>query len=91
MADLRRKWSTIPRAASAPIKQQHFTISRHASPRGGFLFHASRLFEIARVLVHFDHVACPRAAVFAVSSALSRPNKSPTPHSPATLDILHRG
>ena len=31
MADLRRKWSTIP-------KQQHFTISRHASPCGGFLF-----------------------------------------------------
>ena len=30
-ANLRRKWSTIP-------KQQHFTISRHASPRGGFLF-----------------------------------------------------
>ena len=39
-------------------KPQHFTISRHASPRGGFLFHAaSRFFEIARVLVRFDHVA----------------------------------
>jgi hypothetical protein len=30
-ADLRRKWLAIP-------KQQHFTISRHASPCGGFLF-----------------------------------------------------
>jgi hypothetical protein len=49
-ANLRRTWSTIP-------KQQHFTISRHASPRGGFLFHASRLFELARVLVRLDHVA----------------------------------
>jgi hypothetical protein len=30
-ANLRRKCSTIR-------KQQNFTISRHASPRGGFLF-----------------------------------------------------
>jgi hypothetical protein len=50
VADLRRKWSTIP-------KQQHFTISRHASPCGGFLFHALRFSELARVLVRFDHVA----------------------------------
>ena len=50
MADLRRKWSTIP-------KQQHLTMSRHASPRGGFLFHGSRLFEIARVFVRLNHVA----------------------------------
>ena len=49
MADLRRKWSTIP-------KQQHFTISRHASPRGGFLFHVVYgSLEIARVLSRFDH------------------------------------
>jgi hypothetical protein len=34
-ANLRRKWSTIPKPIST--KQQHFTISRHASPRGGFL------------------------------------------------------
>ena len=43
-----------------PLQQnkQHFTISRHASPRGGFLFRAAlRLFEIARVLVRLDHVA----------------------------------
>jgi hypothetical protein len=36
------------------------TISRHASPRGGFLFYARNAyhsFEIARVLVRFDHVA----------------------------------
>jgi len=32
-ANLRRKWSTIR-------KQGYFTISRHASPRGGFLFYA---------------------------------------------------
>ena len=38
MVDLRRKWSTIPRAAPSPTKQQPHTISRHASPRGGFLF-----------------------------------------------------
>jgi hypothetical protein len=41
VADLHRKWSTIPKAASAPTKQQQFTISRHASPRGGFLFHGA--------------------------------------------------
>jgi hypothetical protein len=51
-ANLRRKWSTI-------LKQQHFTLSRHASPCGGFLFHAALLLfeKIARVLVRFDHVA----------------------------------
>jgi hypothetical protein len=50
-ANLRRKWSTIP-------KRSISTISRHASPRGGFLFHAAlRFFEIARVLMRFDHVA----------------------------------
>ena len=33
-------------------------MSRHASPRGGFLFHAAlRLFKIARVLMRFNHVA----------------------------------
>jgi hypothetical protein len=33
-------------------------ISRHASPRGGFLFHAAlRFCEIPRVLLRFDHVA----------------------------------
>jgi hypothetical protein len=36
VVDLRRNWPTIP-------KQQHFTISRHASPCGGFLFHAMAL------------------------------------------------
>jgi hypothetical protein len=42
---MRRKWLTIP-------KRQRFTISRHGSLRGGFLFHAAlRLIEIARVLV----------------------------------------
>jgi hypothetical protein len=35
-------------------------MSRHASPRGGFLFTGAQnlpLFEIANVLVRFDHVA----------------------------------
>ena len=55
MADLRRNWSTILKAASAIKNKQHFTISRHASPCGGFLFHVVlRLLEIARVLGRFD-------------------------------------
>jgi len=49
-ANLRRKWSTIPRAASASTKQQHSTISRHVLAHGGFLFCFAQLFEIARVL-----------------------------------------
>jgi hypothetical protein len=33
-------------------------MSRHASPRGGFLFHSALpLFETAFVLVRLDHVA----------------------------------
>ena len=44
-------WSTIPKC------KQHFTISRHALPHGGFLFHALRLFELARVPVRLDHAA----------------------------------
>jgi hypothetical protein len=33
-------------------------MSRHASPCGGFLFNAAlRFFEIARMVVRFDHVA----------------------------------
>ena len=35
MADLRRKWSTIPKAAPAPTKQRHFTINRYVSTRVG--------------------------------------------------------
>jgi hypothetical protein len=36
----------------------HYSISRHVSARGGFLFHAAlRFFEIARVLVRLDPVA----------------------------------
>jgi hypothetical protein len=43
---------------SSPDWQQ-FAISRHASPRGGFLFFAPRspLLEIALVRVSLDHVA----------------------------------
>jgi hypothetical protein len=45
----------IPRNNKA---SQVEAISRHASPRGGFLFHAAlRLLEIALVLVRFDQVA----------------------------------
>jgi len=36
--------------------QQQLAMSRHASPRGGFLF-CSRIFEIALVPVCLDHVA----------------------------------
>jgi hypothetical protein len=36
----------------------NLAISRHASPRGGFLFRLrSRLLEVADVLMRFDHVA----------------------------------
>jgi hypothetical protein len=45
---------------SAPTKQQHFTISRHASTDGGFL--------LTRVLVRLDHVA--RVIVKANHSAM---------------------
>jgi hypothetical protein len=51
VADLRRKWSTIP-------KEQHFTISRHALHRvAAFGLPRSPFFEIARVLVRLNHVA----------------------------------
>jgi len=40
-ASLRGKWSRIPKAAPCPNEtRQYFAISRHASPRGGFLFQA---------------------------------------------------
>jgi hypothetical protein len=48
-ANLRREWSTILKSRACRNKtKQQFTISRHASPHGGFLFHArqsSALFE----------------------------------------------
>jgi hypothetical protein len=59
VADLRRKWSTIP-------KQQHFKISRHAYPRGGFLFRLltalstrprARAFRSRRFIVNANHRA----------------------------------
>jgi hypothetical protein len=37
--------------------QQYFTISRHVSLHGGFLFHALRLFELRPRAVRLDHVA----------------------------------
>jgi hypothetical protein len=33
VGNLRRKWSTIPKAAPGPTKQQHFTINRYVSTR----------------------------------------------------------
>jgi hypothetical protein len=58
-ANLRRGWSTIPKSRACSNKtRQQFTISRHASPRGGFWFRStSALFEIALVLVRLDPVA----------------------------------
>jgi hypothetical protein len=44
--------------AAAP-KQQQLAMSRHASPRGGFLFPVRvtlTTLEIARVLVRLDHI-----------------------------------
>ena len=44
-------WSDTPASiagvAASHKKQQHFTISRHVSARGGFLFHALRFFQLA--------------------------------------------
>jgi len=55
--NLRREWSTILKSAPAPIKQQYFTISRHASPHGGCLFHAAlRFFGFALVFERLDDV-----------------------------------
>jgi hypothetical protein len=56
-AKLHAKWSRII-IRTAERDKLHFAISRHASPRGGFLFpvQCSPLFEIALVLVRFDHV-----------------------------------
>jgi hypothetical protein len=57
-ANLRRKWSTILRAASLQHSSSISQLAVTASPCGGFLFHAAlRFFEIARVFVRGDHVA----------------------------------
>jgi hypothetical protein len=47
MADLRRKWSTIPKAAAFHNQPPHFAVWRL------FVSLRSRLPEIALVLVHF--------------------------------------
>jgi len=58
VADLRGKWRTILKAAPRQQKKQLSTISRHASPRGGFLFHAALCpFEIALVFERLDDIA----------------------------------
>jgi hypothetical protein len=49
--------SRITQAAPALTKQQHFTISRHASPCGGFLFSlAHHSLKSPRVFVRLDQV-----------------------------------
>ena len=58
MADLRRKWLTIPKAAPAPTKtgtnlQSAVTLHGVAA----FCLPRSGLFEIASVPVRLDHVA----------------------------------
>ena len=58
MADLRRKWSIIPKAAPVPNKAAIFHNQPSRSPRGGFVFHARRSFlNSSGVLMRFDHVA----------------------------------
>jgi hypothetical protein len=51
--NLRRKWSTIPKAAPLSISQSAVTLHHVAA----FCFARLRLFEIALVLVRLDHVA----------------------------------
>jgi hypothetical protein len=48
-----------PQVVNNQESRTNFTISRHASPRGGFLLcgRRLRLFESAHVLVRLDHVA----------------------------------
>jgi hypothetical protein len=53
VADLRRKWSTIPKNRALSISQSAVTLHRVAA----FCFACSRLFEIARVVVRLDDVA----------------------------------
>jgi hypothetical protein len=57
----RPAWSEQASAASGQQSlklRQHFTISRHVSPLGGFLLALFTPFWNARVLVRFDHIAC---------------------------------
>jgi hypothetical protein len=49
-------WRTRRLRSSLRVSQ-HFTISRHASARGGFLFHALPFFEIAFMPVYLDPFA----------------------------------
>jgi hypothetical protein len=63
-ADLRRKWSTIPKAAPAPTKQaalhnqpSRFTVWRLFVWLEMPNIISWRRFKIARVLVRFNHVA----------------------------------
>jgi hypothetical protein len=50
-ANLRRKWSTIPKTAAFHNEPSRFTVWLL------FVLPRSRFFEIARVLVRLDHVA----------------------------------
>jgi hypothetical protein len=62
--------AAVPWRGSAS-RTYHYSISRHASPPGGFLFHAAlRFFEIPRVLMRFDHVA---SCILNVNHGIVRP------------------
>ena len=78
MADLRRKWSTIPKAAPAPNKQRHFTINRHVSTRVAA--------ELARVLVrlnrHISHLPEMSFLVGEIRRTRSIQNLLPYPTAP---------
>ena len=50
-----------PQVVNNPLKQLHFTMSRHTSPVAAFSLPRLQHFEIARVLVRFDDVAAPAA------------------------------
>ena len=49
--------TVLNNSKSSRGSSRYFTISRHVSPRGGFLFCPLRFFELAPVLVRFDHIS----------------------------------
>jgi hypothetical protein len=55
-ANLRRKWSTIPRAAPASITRPFHNESSRFTAWRLFVSPRSRLFELACVLVRFHHI-----------------------------------
>jgi hypothetical protein len=78
-ANLHRTWSTIP-------KQQHLAISRHALPRGGFLFRPASLFEIAR-----DHAKFYNRSHDAVIRVFDAASNVIQTHEQATILLIAKG